>query len=73
MSHPSIPPPGSPDLGEEFPRLLTSDEVARILRIERRTVIRWAGAGLLTSIRLPGGRYRFREADIRGLVKGVRR
>lgn len=53
-------------------RLLTPGEVARIFRVDPKTVSRWAQAGKLTCIRTPGGHYRFPEsAVIPFLVNGI--
>lgn len=57
MSHPQSPP-----------RLLTPAEVASIFRVDVKTVSRWAKEGRLTSIRTPGGHYRFAEVEVRTLA-----
>lgn len=51
-------------------RLLTSGEVARMFRVDPKTVIRWAKAGRITSIRTPGNHRRFRESEVRALLRG---
>ncbi len=51
-------------------RLLTPGEVARMFRVDPKTVTRWASAGRIGSIRTPGGHRRFREADVRALLSG---
>lgn len=52
--------------GEVF----TTGEVARMLEVNFRTVIRWAERGLLVSYRLPGrGDYRFRAEDLRHFLR----
>lgn len=51
-------------------RLLTSGEVAALFRVDAKTVTRWAAAGRIGSIRTPGGHRRFRESEIRALLKG---
>jgi excisionase family DNA binding protein len=43
--------------------LLSSAEVAERLRVSEKTIARYARAGLLSSVRLPGSR-RFDPADI---------
>jgi excisionase family DNA binding protein len=43
---------------------LKTAEVARLFRVEPRTVSRWAKAGKLASIRTLGGHRRFRAADV---------
>lgn len=45
--------------------LLTPAEVARLFRVNPKTVTRWARAGKLTAIRTLGGHRRFRESEIR--------
>lgn len=50
--------------------LLTPGEVAAILRVDPKTVTRWAKAGRVSSIRTPGGHRRFRESEIRALLEG---
>ena len=52
--------------------LLTPGEVAGIFRVDPRTVTRWAEAGRIASVRTPGGHRRFREAEIKGLLRGER-
>jgi excisionase family DNA binding protein len=49
-------------------RLLTSAEVARMFRVDPKTVTRWAITGRLGSIRTPGGHRRFRESEITALL-----
>ena len=44
--------------------LLTPSEVATLLRVDPRTVSRWARAGRIPSIRTLGGHRRFRRADL---------
>lgn len=44
--------------------LLTPGEVATLLRVDARTVSRWARDGKLPSIRTVGGHRRFRRAEI---------
>jgi len=46
-------------------RLLTPGEVASILRVDPKTVTRWARAGKLSSIRTPGGHRRYSETEVR--------
>jgi len=46
-------------------RLLTPGEVANILRVDPKTVTRWARAGKLSSIRTPGGHRRYSETEVR--------
>lgn len=44
--------------------LMTPVEVAQLLRVEPKTVSRWAAAGLLPSIKTPGGKHRFRRSVV---------
>ena len=46
-------------------RLLTPAEVAALLRVDPKTVTRWAKAGKLTTIRTLGGHRRYRENEVR--------
>jgi excisionase family DNA binding protein len=50
-------------------RLLTPAEVAGLFRVDPKTVTRWANTGRIKSIRTPGGHRRFRESDIRELLR----
>ena len=50
-------------------RLLTPGEVASLFRVDPKTVTRWAAAGRINSIRTPGGHRRFRESEIRDLLR----
>ena len=51
-------------------RLLTPEEVAALFRVDPKTVTRWAASGRITSIRTPGGHRRFRESEVRMLLRG---
>ena len=50
--------------------LLTPSEVAKIFRVNPKTVTRWARTGRISSIRTLGGHRRFREAEIMALFNG---
>lgn len=52
----------------EDEKLLTPTEVARLFRVDPKTVTRWAAAGRIEAIRTPGGHRRFRESDVRALL-----
>jgi excisionase family DNA binding protein len=54
----------------ERDRLLTPGEVAALFRVDPKTVTRWAAAGRIGSIRTPGGHRRFRESEVRALLRG---
>jgi excisionase family DNA binding protein len=51
-------------------RLLTPGEVAALLRVDPKTVTRWAASGRVESIKTPGGHRRFRESEIRAIMRG---
>lgn len=58
-------------LPDPFPeRLLTPGEVAALFRVDPKTVTRWASTGRITSIRTPGGHRRFKESEVRNLLRG---
>ena len=50
-------------------RLLTPAEVASLFRVDPKTVTRWAKAGKLTSIRTLGGHRRYKESEVKQLLK----
>jgi len=50
-------------------KLLTPSEVATLFRVDPKTVTRWAKAGKLTSIKTLGGHRRYRESEVRALLK----
>ncbi len=56
--------------GPQRDRLLTPGEVATLFRVDPKTVTRWASAGRIGSIRTPGGHRRFRESEVRALLRG---
>ena len=56
--------------GPQRERLLTPGEVATLFRVDPKTVTRWAAAGRIGSIRTPGGHRRFRESEVRALLRG---
>ena len=53
---------------ERLPALLTTPEVAEELRVHVATITRWVRDGKLVAITLPGGRHRFRRADVEALL-----
>jgi excisionase family DNA binding protein len=50
--------------------LLTAQQVAERLSVHVESVRRWTRQGDLPAIRLPSGRYRYREDDVAALVRG---
>ena len=51
--------------------LLTQAEVAMMFRVDQKTVMRWAKAGKLTSIRTLGGHRKYRQSEVRALLWGT--
>lgn len=51
----------------DAPELLTPSEVARLMRVDPKTVTRWAKAGKLRCIRTLGGHRRFFAEDFASL------
>jgi excisionase family DNA binding protein len=49
--------------------LLTPAEVAALFRVDPKTVTRWARNGKLTSIRTLGGHRRYKEAEVKALLR----
>lgn len=50
-------------------RLLTMKEVKQSLNVCRQTLINWDHAGTLKACRTVGGHRRYRESDIKRLMK----
>jgi excisionase family DNA binding protein len=48
--------------------LLTPAEVAKLFRVDPKTVTRWARAGKLTAIRTLGGHRRYRQSEVQNLL-----
>lgn len=44
--------------------LMTPGEVARLFRVDPKTVTRWAAAGRIEAIKTPGGHTRFRRSAV---------
>ncbi len=51
--------------------LLTPAEVAKMFRVDPKTVTRWAKAGKLTAIRTLGGHRRYRQSEVQNLMRSV--
>ena len=51
--------------------LLTPSEVAALFRVDPKTVTRWAKAGKLTSVRTLGGHRRYKESEVKALLKVI--
>lgn len=52
-------------------RLMKPGEVAAMFRVDPKTVTRWAAAGLIHSIKTPGGHRRFYESIVRAMLNGA--
>ena len=52
-------------------KLLTPAEVASLFRVDPKTVTRWAKAGKLASIRTLGGHRRYKESEVKALLKTI--
>lgn len=59
---------GGLDLDEQ---LLTPGEVAKLFRVDPKTVTRWAHAGKLSTVRTLGGHRRYRAVEIQALRDGA--
>ena len=51
--------------------LLTPSEVAKLFRVDPKTVTRWAKSGKLTSIRTLGGHRRYKGSEVRALLNSI--
>jgi excisionase family DNA binding protein len=51
--------------------LLTPAEVAKMFRVDPKTVTRWAKAGKLTAVRTLGGHRRYRKSEVQKLLGAV--
>ena len=63
----------TPKLREPSREFLSRGEVARLFGVSASTVTRWARAGLVASVRTPGGHYRFRAQDALRAVQTAER
>lgn len=52
--------------------LLTPGDLARLFKVDPRTVSRWAAEGRLSSIKTPGGHRRFKESEVLALLENGR-
>jgi excisionase family DNA binding protein len=51
--------------------LLTPSEVAKMFRVDPKTVTRWAKAGKITAIRTLGGHRRYRLSEVNFLLSSI--
>jgi len=49
----------------------TPGEVARLFRVDPKTVTRWADRGKIASFRTPGGHRRYRAGEVNALLGGT--
>lgn len=49
----------------DFDELLTPGEVAKLFKVDPKTVTRWAHSGKIPSITTPGGHRRFRKSEVK--------
>jgi predicted site-specific integrase-resolvase len=64
-------PKGETDMFSEYTgdeKLLTKGEVARLCRVDIRTVDRWLTAGKVGCHRTPSGRVLFRRRDVLTII-----
>lgn len=54
---------------DEQQLLMSPGEVARLLRVDPKTVSRWASQGKLHSVRTPGGHRRFFAEEVHRMLK----
>jgi excisionase family DNA binding protein len=56
---------------DDLPAMLTPAEIGRILRVDPKTVTRWARDGKLAAVRTPGGHWRFPLAVVLAFLRGM--
>lgn len=49
--------------------MYTTSEVAKLFRVDPKSVKRWVAVGKLKAIKTPGGHYRFEEEHIDNKLK----
>jgi len=59
-------------MDDEDDVLLKTAEVAAMLRIDPATVSRYARAGLIERITLPGGGNRYRRSSVQAIIQPAR-
>lgn len=66
----TVPNTRDPRLPADAEEMLAPREVAAMLRVDSKTVTRWARAGKLPCVLTPGGTRRYRRADIDAILRG---
>jgi excisionase family DNA binding protein len=56
---------------DDLPAMLTPAELARIMRVDPKTVTRWCRDGRLAAVRTPGGHRRFPVAVVLAFLRGM--
>ena len=56
-------------MNDEHDELLTPAEVAKLFRVDPKTVTRWARSGRLSAIRTLGGHRRYRASEVYRLLE----
>ena len=51
--------------------LMTPGEVAKLFRVDPKTVTRWAAQGKLTRVKTPGGHSRFSKTQVMAIARSV--
>jgi len=54
-----------------FEKYYKPKEVCKILRIDRRTLWKWIKDGKIKAIKLPSGRYRFPESELKRILEAT--
>jgi excisionase family DNA binding protein len=54
-----------------YDKLLTPAEVARMFRVNPKTVTRWARSGKINAIRTLGGHRRYRQSEIERAIEAT--
>jgi excisionase family DNA binding protein len=70
-AEPDAPSHESKARQKEAEPLLTPAQVATMFHVDPKTVTRWAKRGRLTSIRTVGGHRRYRETEVRELLRAL--
>jgi excisionase family DNA binding protein len=56
-------------MSDEPQEWLKTEQVARLLQVNRATVTRWIRLGQLRAVRTPGGTYRIPRRDVERLIR----
>lgn len=66
-------PEQTPSVMAEAEELLTPSEVAKLFRVDPKTVTRWARRGRLEAVTTPGGHRRFLASEVRAKLRAGRK